>query len=121
MEEARTKIPETKEFGTRMKGIMKVYNTKKNKDILSQVKHRVDTANINVIQKIEKEREYLEDLKHTKENLEETLDELKEFKRNTEDLEREAFWMNKKYQILIWGGLLLLLILVGIFVCKLVL
>ena len=121
MELAKNKFPETKEFGSQMKKIMKVYNSKKNNDILSQVQGQVNVLNLELIDSIKNNKQHKKNIKQTKKDTDKILLEAKLLKNNSIDLEREAWWINKKYQIMIGGGIALLLILMVLFACKLLL
>ena len=118
---ARNKFPETKEFGSQIKKTMKMYNTKKNKDILRDVKDKLEVINIEVQDQIVINKKFHQEIEDTKKITDQILIEAETFRRRTSELHREAWWINKKYQILIAGSIALCLILAILFTLKLVL
>ena len=67
---------------------------------------------------IERQNKHTEKLIRTEEMTQELITGAEEINKNSNSLWSAAYWLNKKYQILIFGGVLLLLILILILVFK---
>jgi hypothetical protein len=67
---------------------------------------------------IRRQNEHTQKLMETEQMTQELMDGAKELKKESLSVWSAAYWLNKKYQILIFGGVLLLLIIILIFIFK---
>ena len=63
---------------------------------------------------------YLEDIKDIHSQTTDLVEESKQFAHNAEETRKAAWWYNKKYQVLVWGSVILVALLAILFVYKLV-
>ena len=116
---SKVEVAQTKRFGSKMKEIMKDYNEGNNGDILSKVTAQVNDATDNVRGQIDKNLNYLDDLNVLDDKTKDLVEMSKEFNQNAIDVDKAAWWHNKKYQFMIYGSITLILILIILFICRL--
>ena len=67
---------------------------------------------------IRRQNEHTKKLIETEKMTEELITEAEDLQKNSTSVWSAAYWLNKKYQILIFGGIVLILVLILIFVFK---
>ena len=118
---SKVEVAETKRYGNKMMEIMKNYNQGNSGDITHKVGMQVMTATQNVQGQIEKNLNYLEELEEMERKTQDLVEMSKEFNQNADDVHKAAWWHNKKYQIMIWGSVGLVALLIVLFIFRLLL
>lgn len=67
---------------------------------------------------IRRQNEHTKKLIETEKMTEELITGAEDLNKNSQSVWSAAYWLNKKYQILIFGGIVLILVLVLIFIFK---
>lgn len=102
-----------------MKKIMESYNSgASSKDTIRRVNQQVDNIKKNLKNQIDKQNDHTQTLMSIDERTKEMVEEARQYRNNAQDVHNAAWWLNKKYQILIGGTLLLISVLVTLMVVR---
>lgn len=106
-------------YETKMKKIITSYNSGgSSSDMIRKVNEQVETLKLNLKDQIEKQTEHSQRLALMKEQTEEMKDEARQYRDNAREVHHAAWWLNKKWQFLIGGTVVLMSLLVIILVMK---
>ena len=118
MEITKRELPESKRFATEMKKILKVYNRGKHKDKLTDINEDIKKMQSKMVVILEDQKIYKENLEETNRVGGQLVVEAENFGKETKKLKWYSWLYNQKYKLLIYGSLLLVIVLIILFVCR---
>ena len=119
LKESKTEIVRSRRYEKTMKKIMESYNSgASSKDSVRRVNQQVDNIKKNLKNQIDKQNDHAQTLMTIDERTKEMVEDAKQYRNNAREVHNAAWWLNKKYQILIGGTLLLISVLVILMVVR---
>ena len=121
IKQLKSPLKGNKEIEKWLKSEITLFNKGERLSASQRINKRLESANKKVEERITKEVQKFDDLEGLEGEILEMESMTQEMQSNAGELHREAYIMNKKLEILIWGGVGLLGIMVGIWLLEVVL
>ena len=116
IKQTKAALKANKELETWLKTEVTKFNKGERLSSAARINERVSSANNMVEGMLAKELEKFEQLEEIDKDVIEMEEMAKSFENNATDLHNEAFWYNRKLQIMIWGGVGLVGVFAGIYI-----
>ena len=120
IKQSKSQLKGNKEIERWLKNEIELFNKGGRLSASQRINKRLESANKKVEERITKEVQKFDDLEGLESEILEMESMTQEMQSNAGELHREAYIMNKKLEIMIWGGVGLLGIMVGIWLLEVV-